>query len=147
MSTKSIVTGILLGGSLNVQAALPEKTVTTPSGIEITTIKEGIGENPTAESTVSVHYRGTLMDGKEFDSSYKRGEPAKFPLKGVIPCWTEALQTMKVGGKIKMVCPAHLAYGEKGVPGIPPNSKLKFEVELLKIVQKPKLISVAKKNK
>jgi FKBP-type peptidyl-prolyl cis-trans isomerase FkpA len=83
-----------------------------------------------------VHYRGTLTDGQEFDNSYKRGEPTQFPVRGVIPCWTEALQRMKVGGKAKLVCPASIAYGEQGRPPvIPGGATLVFEVELLGIVK------------
>jgi FKBP-type peptidyl-prolyl cis-trans isomerase FkpA len=110
------------------------KTETTASGIAITVLKEGSGESPKATDTVKVHYRGTLLDGKEFDSSYKRGEPTSFPLNRVIPCWTEGVQTMKPGGKVKLVCPSNLAYGARGVPGlIPADSPLVFEVELLSI--------------
>ena len=83
-----------------------------------------------------MHYRGTLTDGKEFDSSYKRGEPAEFPLNRVIPCWTEGVQMMKVGGKAKLTCPPAIAYGERGAGGvIPPNATLHFEVELLEIAR------------
>ena len=111
------------------------KDIKTPSGIVITTLKEGSGANPKSTDTVKVHYRGTLTDGKEFDSSYKRGQPATFPLDRVIPCWTEAVQTIKVGGKARLLCPPALAYGARGVPGtIPPDSTLVFEVELLDIV-------------
>ena len=85
--------------------------------------------------TVKVHYRGTLENGQEFDSSYKRGQPATFPLTRVIPCWTEGVQKIKVGGKAKLVCPPNLAYGNQNVPGIPPNSTLIFEVELLEIAK------------
>ena len=110
--------------------------VTTASGIVITTLKEGKGENPKATDTVKVHYRGTLTNGKEFDSSYKRNEPTSFPLNRVIPCWTETLQTMKPGGKVKIVCPPELAYGAREIPGvIPANSTLIFEVELLEIAK------------
>ena len=110
--------------------------VTTTSGIVITTLKEGKGESPKATDTVKVHYRGTLTNGKEFDSSYKRNEPASFPLNRVIPCWTETLQTMKPGGKVKIVCPPELAYGAREIPGvIPANSTLMFEVELLEIAK------------
>ncbi len=109
---------------------------TTASGITITTLTEGSGASPKASDTVKVHYRGTLTDGKEFDSSYKRGQPASFPLGGVIPCWTEGVQAMKVGGKAKLQCPANLAYAARGVPGvIPPNSPLIFEIELLEIAK------------
>jgi FKBP-type peptidyl-prolyl cis-trans isomerase FkpA len=109
-------------------------TETLPSGVIVTQIKEGTGAQPTAADTVSVNYRGTLANGDEFDSSYKRGQPAMFPLGRVIPCWTQGLQKMKVGGKAKLVCPAATAYGSRGVGSIPPNSDLTFEVELLKIV-------------
>lgn len=104
------------------------------SGVVIETIKEGKGASPKASDKVKVHYRGTLENGKEFDSSYKRNEPISFPLQGVIPCWTEGVQKMKVGGKAKLICPPQTAYGARGVPGaIPPNSTLHFEVELLGI--------------
>ena len=83
-----------------------------------------------------MHYRGTLVDGKEFDSSYKRGQPTSFPLQRVIPCWTEGVQTMKVGEKARLVCPSKLAYGSRGIPGtIPPDATLVFEVELLEILR------------
>ena len=112
------------------------KTEKTASGIVITTITEGNGVQPKSSDAVKVHYRGVLDDGKEFDSSYKRAQPATFPLKGVIPCWTEGVQTMKVGGKAKLVCPPNLAYGARGIPGvIPGNATLTFEVELLEIVK------------
>ena len=108
----------------------------TASGIGITTLQAGKGEQPKASDTVKVHYRGTLADGKEFDSSYKRGQPATFPLQRVIGCWTEGVQTMKVGEKARLVCPPNLAYGSRGVPGtIPPDATLTFEVELLAIVR------------
>ena len=108
----------------------------TASGILITTLKEGAGASPKSADMVKVHYRGTLTDGKEFDSSFKRGQPATFPLNRVIPCWTEGVQTMKVGGKAKLLCPPNLAYGSRGVPGtIPPDSPLVFEIELLDIVK------------
>jgi FKBP-type peptidyl-prolyl cis-trans isomerase FklB len=109
---------------------------TLPSGLQYKVITAGTGASPTAESTVEVHYKGTLVDGTEFDSSYKRGEPASFPVGGVIPGWTEALQLMKEGDKWELAIPPTLAYGERGAPPvIPPNSALVFEVELLKIVQ------------
>ena len=112
------------------------KETKTASGIVITTLKEGTGASPKSTETVKVHYRGVLEDGKEFDSSYGRGQPATFPLNRVIACWTEGVQTMKVGGKAKLLCPAKLAYGSRGVPGtIPPDATLIFEVELLEIVK------------
>ncbi len=105
----------------------------TASGLQYETITEGNGKSPKATDTVEVHYKGTLIDGTEFDSSYKRGQPAQFPLNGVIKGWTEGLQLMKVGGKNRLFVPSELAYGPQGRPGIPPNSVLVFEVELLKI--------------
>lgn len=109
--------------------------VTLESGLQYKVITAGEGASPQAESTVQVHYRGTLLDGTEFDSSYKRGEPVSFPVNGVIPGWTEALQLMKEGAKWQLVIPAHLAYAERGAPPmIPPNATLLFDVELLKVL-------------
>jgi len=105
----------------------------TPSGLVFKSLGGGAGEQPKNTDTVKVNYKGTLIDGTEFDSSYKRGQPAEFPLMGVIPCWTEGLQKMKVGEKAKLVCPSELAYGEQGNQGIPPSSTLIFEIELLGI--------------
>jgi FKBP-type peptidyl-prolyl cis-trans isomerase FkpA len=112
--------------------------VTTSSGLIYTSLKEGSGASPQATDTVRVHYRGTFQDGKEFDSSYSRGQPAQFPLNRVIRCWTEGVQMIKVGGKARLVCPPAIAYGERGTPGgpIPPNATLYFEVELLGIAGK-----------
>jgi FKBP-type peptidyl-prolyl cis-trans isomerase FkpA len=108
--------------------------VTTASGLVYESLKEGSGEAPKATDTVKVHYRGTFPDGKEFDSSYKRGEPTEFPLNRVIPCWTEGVQRMKPGGKAKLVCPPSIAYGARGAGGvIPPNATLHFEVELVSV--------------
>ena len=122
--------------SLTLQAhAADAKEEKTASGIGITTLKEGSGANPKVSDTVKVNYRGTLENGQEFDSSYKRGQPATFPLSRVIPCWTEGVQKIKVGGKAKLVCPPNLAYGNREIPGIPANSTLVFEVELLDIVR------------
>jgi FKBP-type peptidyl-prolyl cis-trans isomerase FkpA len=102
--------------------------------LEITHLTEGSGPSPGATDVVRVHYHGTFPDGQVFDSSVKRGEPASFPLNRVIPCWTQGLQQMKVGGKAKLVCPPDLAYGASGAPPtIPPNATLVFEVELLEI--------------
>jgi FKBP-type peptidyl-prolyl cis-trans isomerase FkpA len=125
---------LLLALSFQATAAEP-KVETTASGIGITMLKEGSGASPKASDTVKVHYRGTLTNGQEFDSSYRRNEPATFPLNRVIPCWTEGVQKIKVGGKAKLLCPPELAYGSRGVPGIPPNSTLIFEVELLDIAK------------
>jgi FKBP-type peptidyl-prolyl cis-trans isomerase FkpA len=109
--------------------------VVTASGLVFRTLTKGSGANPKASDTVKVHYRGTLGDGTEFDSSYKRGEPAQFPLSRVIPCWTEGVAMMQVGGKAKLTCPSAIAYGSRGAGGglIPPNATLSFEVELLAI--------------
>jgi FKBP-type peptidyl-prolyl cis-trans isomerase FkpA len=105
-----------------------------PSGLVFRSLKEGSGPSPQASDKVRVHYRGTLADGKEFDSSYARGQPAEFPLDRVIKCWTEGVQRVKVGGKAKLTCPPGIAYGERGAGGvIPPNATLQFEVELLGI--------------
>jgi len=106
----------------------------TPSGLVFRSLKEGTGESPQATDKVRVHYRGTFPDGKEFDSSYARGQPAEFPLDRVIKCWTEGVQKLKVGGKAKLTCPPGIAYGERGAGGvIPPGATLQFEVELLGI--------------
>ena len=113
---------------------LAANTETLPSGVVVAHIKPGQGASPTADSAVRVHYRGTLPNGTEFDSSYKRNEPASFPLRGVIPCWAQGVQKMKVGGRARLTCPAATAYGTRGVPGvIPPNTELTFEIELLGI--------------
>lgn len=114
------------------QAQAP--AVTTGSGLVYESLKDGNGESPKATDTVKVHYRGTFPDGKEFDSSYKRGEPTEFPLNRVIPCWTEGVQRMKPGGKAKLTCPPTIAYGARGAGGvIPPNATLNFEIELLSV--------------
>jgi len=111
-----------------------EGVVTTDSGLQYKVLQEGDGASPSVSDRVSVHYRGTLLSGKEFDSSYERGEPVAFNLDKVIPGWTEALQLMKVGSKYQLFIPAELAYGDRGVgPDIGPNSTLIFEVELLGI--------------
>jgi FKBP-type peptidyl-prolyl cis-trans isomerase len=107
----------------------------TASGLQYKIVKEGAGKSPKATDTVLVHYRGTLLDGTEFDSSYKRNEPISFPLNRVIPGWTEGLQLLKEGGKAILYIPSKLAYGPSGTPGGPigPNETLIFEVELLKV--------------
>ncbi len=108
--------------------------IVTTSGLQYKVIKEGTGKQPTAEDTVEVHYKGTLIDGTEFDSSYKRGKPASFPVNGVIKGWTEALQLMKEGGKLELTIPSDLAYGARGAgANIGPHSTLLFEVELIKV--------------
>jgi len=117
------------------KAAAEKGAEVTPSGLVYRSLKEGSGASPAATDVVKVHYRGTFPDGKEFDSSHSRGQPATFPLNRVIKCWTEGVQKIKVGGKAKLTCPAAIAYGERGTPGgpIPPNATLLFEVELLGI--------------
>lgn len=107
----------------------------TASGMQYIVLKEGTGATPKKEDVVKCHYTGTLTNGEKFDSSVDRGQPAEFPVGGVIPGWTEALQMMKVGGKMKLFIPPELAYGASGRPGIPANSVLVFEVELLDIVK------------
>lgn len=115
-------------------ATTASKSVTLPDGLKYTDVKVGKGPTPRAGQTAVVHYTGTFLDGKKFDSSRDRGTPFTFVLgtHGVIPCWDEAVATMRVGGRRKLVCPPKLAYGERGYPGaIPPNTTLKFDVELL----------------
>lgn len=110
--------------------------VKTDSGLIFIKEKDGKGESPKATDTVKAHYQGTLRDGKVFDSSIERGTPATFPLNHVMPCWSEGLQKMKVGGKAKLVCPSSIAYGDNGrLPAIKPGATLVFEVELLEIVK------------
>jgi FKBP-type peptidyl-prolyl cis-trans isomerase FkpA len=115
-------------------AAKEEGAVVTPSGLVYRSLKDGNGASPTASDKVTVHYKGTFPDGREFDSSYKRGQPIDFPLNRVIACWTEGVQRMKVGGKAKLTCPPEIAYGSRGAgSAVPPNATLLFEVELLGI--------------
>jgi FKBP-type peptidyl-prolyl cis-trans isomerase FkpA len=110
------------------------ETITLPSGVKITHRVIGSGANPSATDLVTVHYHGTLPDGKVFDSSVDRGQPATFPLNKVIDCWSEAMPRIKVGGKAQLICPSQTAYGANGQPPlIPPNATLLFEVELLAI--------------
>lgn len=114
-------------------ASAKEKgAVVTKSGLVYLALAEGKGDSPKPTDVVKVHYKGMFADGKEFDSSYKRGSPTEFPLNRVIPCWTEGVGLMKLGGKAKLTCPSAIAYGERGAGGvIPPNTTLLFEVELL----------------
>ena len=134
-ASKPLWLGLMAGLVLATSAcaAGPEKTA---SGLVYASLKDGAGPSPTAADVVKVNYRGTFADGgKEFDSSYKRGQPIEFPLGGVIKCWTEGVQKMKVGGKARLTCPPAIAYGSQGAGGgvIPPNATLVFEVELLGI--------------
>jgi FKBP-type peptidyl-prolyl cis-trans isomerase FkpA len=117
------------------KAAKEKGAVRTESGLIYIPLKEGSGDSPKATDNVKVDYRGTLVDGKEFDSSYGRGKPAQFPLNGVIKCWTEGVQMMKPGGKAKLVCPADIAYGKAGASTVPPDATLVFEVELHEIIK------------
>jgi FKBP-type peptidyl-prolyl cis-trans isomerase FkpA len=116
-------------------AAKEPGAVVTPSGIVFKSMKDGTGASPKATDVVKVNYRGTFVDGKEFDASAGHGGPISFPLNRVIPCWTEGVQKLKVGGKAKLTCPSALAYGPRGAGGgqIPPNATLVFEVELVGI--------------
>lgn len=132
-SKKIALAGLLALANLTAHAGTPEKT---PSGLIYESLKDGSGPQATPTATVQVHYRGTLADGTEFDSSYKRGQPAAFPLNRVIPCWTEGVSKMKEGGKAKLTCPPEIAYGSRGAGSVvPPNATLTFEVELLKVVR------------
>ena len=132
MRTSLIASSVLFVVALGAGAQTAK--VTTPSGIVVETLQAGSGTSPKSTDTVKVHYRGTFPDGREFDSSYKRGQPTSFPLNRVIPCWTEAVQMMKPGGKVRITCPPQLAYGASGAGGvIPPNATLMFEIELVSV--------------
>jgi FKBP-type peptidyl-prolyl cis-trans isomerase FklB len=122
------------GDAFLAENAKKEGVITLPSGLQYKVIKSGTGRKPRLTDEVTTHYRGTSLDGTEFDSSYKRGEPTSFPVNGVIAGWTEALQLMPVGSKWQLFVPSHLAYGERGAGGvIGPNATLIFEIELLSI--------------
>lgn len=147
MRLSSLATSLLvLAGASGCTATTPQQQlqavtgsarVTTASGIVFESLRNGAGRTPGPRDTVRVHYRGTLDDGREFDSSHKRGQPAQFPLDRVIGCWQEGVQLMRPGGKAKLTCPPATAYGRAGMPGvIPPNATLQFEVELLDIVHR-----------
>ncbi len=126
-----------VGEKMIADAAKEPGAIKTASGMVYLSLKDGTGASPLETDTVKVHYRGTLVDGREFDSSYKRGRPLDVKLSGVIKCWTEGVQKMKVGGKAKLICPPALAYGETGAGElIAPQSTLLFEVELLDVVKK-----------
>jgi len=120
-------------GAFIAQMAKEPNAQRSDSGMIYIPVKAGTGASPTATSTVKVHYHGTLRDGTVFDSSVQRGQPISFPLNGVIPCWTEGVQKLKVGGKAKLVCPSDTAYGDAGSGPIPGGATLVFEVELLEI--------------
>ena len=133
----STLTPVLAQNDFIQVAAKEPGAKVTPSGLVYRSLQDGQGPNPVATDKVRVHYRGTFPDGREFDSSYKRNKPIDFPLNAVIPCWTEGVQLMKVGGKAKLTCPAAIAYGARGAGGvIPPNATLQFEVELVAIAGK-----------
>jgi FKBP-type peptidyl-prolyl cis-trans isomerase FkpA len=129
-SIVALVAAAVLSSSAMAAAPTTEKL---PSGVIVEHLVQGTGPQPSADDIVKVNYRGTLSDGTEFDSSAKHGGPATFPLNRVIPCWTQGVQHIKVGGKAKLTCPAATAYGSRGVGTIPPNSDLTFEVELVGI--------------
>jgi len=134
MSQSNPSGNLAIGQAFLKQNATQPGVKTTPSGLQYKVITEGTGKSPAATDTVLVHYRGTTIDGVEFDSSYKRNEPISFPLNGVIPGWTEGVQLMKEGGKIQLFIPSNLAYGSRGAGGvIAPDSTLIFDIELLKV--------------
>lgn len=125
MGMLTLTSGVVLAGT----------PVKTPSGLIYESIKDGTGATPSATDSVQVHYRGTLANGTEFDSSYKRGQPATFPLNRVIPCWTEGVAKMREGGVAKLICSPEIAYGSRGAgAAVPPNATLTFEVELIKVM-------------
>lgn len=134
MKSTSTLLALATTLALSTAAIAAANTETLPSGVKIAHTTVGTGANPKASDTVKVHYRGTLADGKEFDSSYKRNAPATFPLNRVVPCWTEGMQKIKVGGKATLTCPPATAYGDRGAgAAVPPNATLTFEVELIAI--------------
>ncbi len=134
LALASLTGNVLAQNTAAASAAKEDGAIVTASGLVYRSLKDGTGASPSASDKVKVHYRGTFPDGREFDSSYKRNEAIEFPLNGVIKCWTEGVQRMKVGGKAKLTCPAAIAYGERGAGNvIPPNATLHFEVELLAI--------------
>jgi FKBP-type peptidyl-prolyl cis-trans isomerase FkpA len=133
-----LAAGLAMTGANAQTAASAPAPTTSASGLIYRSLKDGTGATPAATDVVRVHYSGTFPDGREFDSSIARGQPAEFPLNRVIKCWTEGVQLMKVGGKAQLVCPPAIAYGERGTPGgpIPANATLHFEIELLGIVKR-----------
>ncbi len=136
LAVRTLAAVSLVAAALGGASGLAAAPVTTASGLVYDSLKEGSGASPGPTDRVKVHYRGRLTDGKEFDSSYSRGEPAVFPLNRVIPCWTEGVQRMKPGGKAKLTCPPVIAYGDRGAAGvIPPGATLHFEVELVEVMR------------
>ena len=135
MAQKAAQDNIEAGAAYLEENAKKDGVTTTETGLQYEVLEEGEGASPAAEDIVKVHYRGTLLDGTEFDSSYKRGEPAQFPLNQVIPGWTAGVQLMKEGAKYRFHIPSDLAYGERATGSITPNSTLIFDVELLEIVE------------
>lgn len=136
----ALLAGSAAAGPVFIPGAVKAPKATTmvetlPSGVQIEHVQKGAGQVPTADNSVTVHYRGTLVNGgDEFDSSYRRGRPATFALRQVIPCWTEGLQRIASGGKAVLVCPSHTAYGARGAgAGVPPDADLRFEVEVLSV--------------
>jgi FKBP-type peptidyl-prolyl cis-trans isomerase FklB len=125
---------VAAGEAFLTENAAREGIETTESGLQFEVLEPGTGDSPTAEDAVQVHYKGTLIDGTVFDSSYERGQPAEFPVGGVIAGWTEALQLMNCGSKWRLYVPSELAYGEQGVGSIPPHSVLVFDIELLEVL-------------
>lgn len=137
-STRVVAREKSLSAEYLAKAAAATGAIKTDSGLIYTEVAAGNGASPTATDSVKVNYRGTLINGTEFDSSYKRGEPAQFSVGGVIKCWTEGLQRMKVGGKARLICPSDIAYGDRGNQGIPGGAALIFEVELLDVIAAPR---------
>jgi FKBP-type peptidyl-prolyl cis-trans isomerase FklB len=132
--TAELEKSLAAGNAYRAENAKKPGVQTTATGLQYKVVKAGTGRTPAASDTVTVNYRGTLVDGTEFDSSYKRGEPATFPVAGVIPGWTEALQLMKEGEQVQLVIPPDLGYGERGAGGvIPPGATLVFDVELISV--------------
>ncbi|MGE0330552.1 MAG: FKBP-type peptidyl-prolyl cis-trans isomerase [Ramlibacter sp.] len=134
LNASALLLSLGLASAALAQPAAAGSTVTTSSGLVYQSLKDGTGASPAATDVVQVHYRGTFPDGREFDSSYRRGQPTEFPLNRVIPCWTEGVQRMKPGGKARLTCPPAIAYGERGAGNvIPPNATLHFEIELIAV--------------
>ncbi len=141
---KGVATAKAAGQAYREKAAAVKGATTLPSGLIMTTVQAGSGPSPTSEDTVKVQYEGKLVDGTVFDSSKQHGEPLTFKVSGVVPCWTEALQHMGVGAKVKLVCPPDLAYGDRGSPPtIPGGSTLVFDVELMAIDKAPAAAATA----